>query len=345
MSTRVMACIEEMVPRLEVYSVDEAFCDCTGMEMTMPYEDFGRMIRAHVRACTGLTVGVGLGPTKTLAKSAQWAGKEWPQFGGVLALTPGNPRRTETLLSRQPVGELWGVGSRLEKRLQLLGVTTALDLARTSPSFIRKNFGVVLERTVRELNGESCIPMEDAPPPKQQIVVSRSFGERITEYDAMQQSVCAYAERVAEKLREDEQYCHHISVFIRTSPFDTGQPGYGNTAFVKLRVGTQDTRNIIEAAVKSLDTIWRPGYRYAKAGIMLSELRPNGVAQLNLFDAEAPRAGSDALMSLMDSMNRSGRYSIGFAGKGIDPDWKMKREMLSKAWTTNWKELPVAKLI
>lgn len=192
-----MSCIEEMVPRLEEYYVDEEFCDCSGMELTMPYEDFDRMIRTHVRAYIGLTVGVELGPTKTLAKSAQWAGKEWPQFGGVLALTPGNIKRTETLLSRQPVGELWGVGSRLEKRLQLLGVKTALDLARTSTSFIRKNFGVILERTVREMNGESCIPIEDAPPPKQQIVVSRSFGERITEYDAMRQSVCAYVERVA----------------------------------------------------------------------------------------------------------------------------------------------------
>ena len=114
---------------------------------------------------------------------------------------------------------------------------------------------------------------------------------------------------------------------------------------MKLRVGTQDTRNIIEAAVKSLDTIWRPRFRYAKAGIMLSELRPNGVAQLNLFDDEAPRAGSEVLMSLMDSMNRPGCYSIGFAGKGIDPDWKMKRKMLSKPWTTSWKELPVAKII
>ena len=160
----------------------------------------------------------------------------------------------------------------------------------------------------------------------------------------MRQSVCAYAERVAEKLREDRQFCHHVSVFIRTSPFDTGQPGYGNTAFVKLRVGTQDTRNIIEAAVKSLDAIWRPGFRYAKAGIMLNELRPDGMAQLNLFDDEVPRAGSEALMSLIDKMNQSGRYNIGFAGKGIDPDWKMKREMLSKAWTTNWKELPVAKV-
>jgi len=117
------------------------------------------------------------------------------------------------------VGELWGVGSRIEKRLQLLGVTTALDLARTSPTFIRKNFGVVLERTVRELNGESCIPMEDAPPPKQQIVVSRRFSERITEYDAMRQSVCAYAERVAKKLREDRQFCHHISVLVMTPTY------------------------------------------------------------------------------------------------------------------------------
>lgn len=344
LSQRFMFCIEEMVPKLEVYSVDEGFCDCRGMDMVMPYEDFGRMIRAHVLQCTGLTVGCGLGPTKTLAKSAQWATKEWPQFRGVLALTPGNPKRTETLLSQQPVGELWGVGSRLAKRLELFNVKTALDLARTSPSFIRKNFGVTLERTVRELNGESCIEMEDAPPPKQQIVVSRSFGERITTYDAMRQSICTYAERVGEKLREDRQFCHHVSVFIRTSPFDTGQPGYGNTAFVKLRVGTQDTRDIIEAAVKSLDTIWQPGYRYAKAGIMLSELRPDGVAQLNLFDEKAPRHGSEALMNLMDKMNRSGRYNIGFAGKGIEPEWRMKRDMLSKAWTTNWKEIPVAKV-
>lgn len=125
----------------------------------------------------------------------------------------------------------------------------------------------------------------------------------------MRQAVCPYAERVGEKLRGNQQFCHHMSVFIRTFPFDTRYPGYGNTAFVRLRVDAQDTRNIIEAAVKSLDTIWRPRYRYAKAGIMLSELKPNGVAQLNLFDDEAPRPGSDALMSLMDKMNRSGRYS------------------------------------
>jgi DNA polymerase V len=150
MSTRVIACIEEMVPRLEVYSVDEGFCDCRGMELSMPYEEFGRMIRAHVLHCTGLTVGCGLAPTKTLAKSAQWSSTEWPQFRGVLALTASNPLRIQAMLSRQPVEEIWGVGSRTGKRLNLLGINYALDLARTSPTFIRKNFSVVLERTVRE---------------------------------------------------------------------------------------------------------------------------------------------------------------------------------------------------
>jgi DNA polymerase V len=174
------------------------------------FEDFGRQLREHVRSGTGLTIGVGMGPTKTLAKSAQWASKEWRQFGGVLALTSAI-RRTEKLLSLQPVEEIWGVGRRISK-LNTMGITTALQLARANPVFIRKNFSVVLERTVRELNGESCISLEEAPPPKQQIVCSRSFGERVTTYEAMRQAVCQYAERAAEKLRGERQFCRHIAV-------------------------------------------------------------------------------------------------------------------------------------
>ncbi|WP_439955247.1 Y-family DNA polymerase, partial [Klebsiella pneumoniae] len=158
-------------------SIDEMFLDIRGIDSCINYEDFGRQLREHVRSGTGLTIGVGMGPTKTLAKSAQWASKEWRQFGGVLALTSGNPKRTDKLLSRQPVEEIWGVGRRISKTLNTMGITTALQLARANPVFIRKNFSVVLERTVRELNGESCISLEEAPPPKQQIVCSRSFGE------------------------------------------------------------------------------------------------------------------------------------------------------------------------
>ena len=178
-----MVHLEALAPRVEQYSIDEMFLDVRGIDSCIDFEDFGRQLREHVRSGTGLTIGVGMGPTKTLAKSAQWASKEWPQFSGVLALTPGNPRRTEKMLSLQPVEEIWGIGRRISKKLNTMGFTTALPLSQTNPTFIRKNFNVVLERTVRELNGEPCISLEDAPPPKQQIVCSRSFGERVTTYE------------------------------------------------------------------------------------------------------------------------------------------------------------------
>jgi len=297
-----------------------------------------------VRSGTGLTIGVGMGATKTLAKSAQWASKEWRQFGGVLALTSGNPKRTEKLLSLQPVEEIWGVGRSISKKLNTMGITTALQLARANPVFIRKNFNVVLERTVRELNGESCISLEEAPLPKQQIVCSRSFGERVTTYEAMRQAVCQYAERAAEKLRGERQFCRHIAVFVKTSPFALNEPYYGNVASEKLMTPTQDTRDIIAAAVKALDRIWVNGHRYAKAGCMLNDFTPDGVSQLNLFDDIQSRSNSNQLMKVVDGINHSGLGKVWFAGRGIAPEWQMKREMLSPAYTTRWTDLPVARL-
>lgn len=167
LSMRVMTALEEMTTRVEQYSIDEMFLDLTGINACEDLELFGRRLRSHVLSTTGLTVGMGMGPSKTLAKSAQWVSKEWKQFRGVLALTSGNPKRTETLLVNQPVEEIWGVGRRIGKRLNLMGIENALQLARAHPALIRKNFGVVLERTVRELNGESCIPLEEMPPAKQ----------------------------------------------------------------------------------------------------------------------------------------------------------------------------------
>ncbi|PSF22278.1 DNA polymerase V subunit UmuC [Escherichia coli] len=344
MSNRVMAHLEELAPRVEQYSIDEMFLDIRGIDSCIDYEDFGRQLLEHVRSGTGLTIGVGMGPTKTLAKSAQWASKEWPQFGGVLALTPGNPRRTEKLLSLQPVEEIWGVGRRIGKKLNTYGVKTALELARMNPTFVRKNFTVVLERTVRELNGEACISLEEAPPAKQQIVCSRSFGERITSYESLRQAICQYAERAAEKLRGEKQFCRHVSVFIKTSPFAVNEVYYGNVASEKLLLPTRDTRDIINAAVKALGRIWLDGRRYAKAGVMLNDFTPSGVSQLNLFDEVQPREHSDALMKVLDGINHSGKGKVWFAGRGIAPEWQMKREMLSPAYTTRWNEIPIAKL-
>ncbi|MEL7630897.1 Y-family DNA polymerase [Pectobacterium aroidearum] len=342
MSNRVMAHLEELAPRVEQYSIDEMFLDIHGIDACTDYETFGRQLREHVLSGTGLTIGVGMGPTKTLAKSAQWASKEWPQFGGVLALTTGNSLRTEKLLSLQPVEEIWGVGRRIGKNLNTFGVKTALQLARMNPAFVRRNFTVVLERTVRELNGEACISLEEAPPAKQQIVCSRSFGERITTYEALRQAICQYAERAAEKLRAEHQYCRHILVFIKTSPFAVNGSYYGNVASEKLLLPTQDTRDIINAAVKALDRIWLNGHRYAKAGVMLKEFTPCGVSQLNLFDEFQPQVHSDALMKVLDGINNSGKGKVWFAGRGIATGWQMKRDMLSPAYTTRWSDIPIA---
>ena len=344
MSERVMRCLEALAPRVEQYSIDEMFLDVAGIDNCVDFEDFGRQLREYVHRHTALTIGVGMGPSKTLAKSAQWASKEWPQFGGVLALTPDNPRRTEKLLSLQPVEEIWGVGRRISKKLNTMGITTALQLARANPAFIRKNFNVVLERTVRELNGESCISLEEAPPPKQQIVCSRSFDERITEYDAMRQAVCQYAERAAEKLRSERQYCRHIAVFVKTSPFAVKEPYYGNMASESLPFPSRDSRDIIAAAVRALGRIWVPEHRYAKAGVMLNYFTPAGVSQLSLFDDVQPRANSEALMNVVDGINHSGLGKVWFAGRGIAPDWQMKRDLLSPAYTTRWADIPSARL-
>lgn len=277
-----------------------------------------------------------------LAKSAQWALKEWPQSGGVLALTTGNPRRTENLLSFQSVEEIWGVGCRISRTLSTMGITTALQLAHANPVFIRKNFRDVLERTVRELNGESCISLEEVPPPKRQIVCSRSFGERVTTYEAMRQAVCQYAERAAEKLRGERQFCRHIAVFMKTSPFAVNEPYYGNVASEKLMTPTQDTRDNIAAAVKTLARIWVNEHRYAKVGYMLNDFTPDGILQLNLFDDTQPRSNGNQLMKVVDGITHSGLGRVQFAGRGITPEWQMKREMLSPAYTTRWSELPVA---
>lgn len=224
-----------------------------------------------------------------------------------------------------------------------MGITTALQLSLTNPTFIRKNFNVVLERTVRELNGESCISLEEAPPPKQQIVCSRSFGQRITTYEEMRQAVCQYAERAAEKLRGERQYCRHISTFIKTSPFAVNEPYYGNVATEKLHTLPVTPGTLSRLRSGLWTEIWLDGHRYAKAGIMLNDFSPNGVAQLNLFDDVQPRPHSDALMKVLDGINHSGLGKVWFAGRGIAPDWQMKREMLSPAYTTRWKELPVAR--
>ena len=338
MSARMMAILGEMAAGQEVYSIDESFLDVTGIGNLIPLETFGQQMRERVRRETGLIIGVGFGPTKTLAKLANNAAKKWTQTKGVVDLS--SRTRQRKLLHLTDVSDIWGIGPRITKRMYQLGIITALQLADSNISMIRKNFDVIVERTTRELNGESCIALEDAPPPKQHILNSRSFGERIIELEDMKQAVTLYATRAAEKLREQNSRCRHISVSVATARHGT-EPQYSNTASCVSDYPTSDTRDIIESAIRGLNTIWRDGYRYAKAGVMLGDFYQSGMTQFDMFSEQQPRANADALMAALDSINRSGKGKVWFAGQGDrDSTWQMKREMLSPRYTTRLKDIP-----
>lgn len=341
LSSRVMRTLEEMAPRVEAYSIDEAFLDLTGIESAISLFEFGQQVRERIGHWIGITVCVGIAPTKTLAKLANHAAKKYPATQGVVDLT--NPDRQRRLLALVPVDDVWGVGRRLSKRLNALGITTALDLANASPRAIRDQFSVVLERTVRELNGESCIELEEIPPTKKQIVCSRSFGVKVTHFELLREAICEYATRATEKLRKEQQQAKVMTVFIRTSPFKDNEPQYSSSASGELLIPSCDTRDFIELANHLLKRIWKDGFRYAKAGVMLSDFYDPGMFQPGLFDDVSTRANSQQLMSVLDTINQSGAGKVFFAGQGTKKDWSMKREHLSPAYTTRWDQLPRVK--
>jgi len=341
MSARMMAILGEMAAGQEVYSIDESFLDVTGVSNIIPLETFGQQMRERIRKETGLIIGVGFAPTKALAKLANHAAKKWTQTNGVVDLSDRSRQRK--LLHLTDVSDIWGIGQRISKRLNQLGITNALQLADSNVSMIRKNFDVVIERITRELNGESCIALEDAPPPKQHILNSRSFGERVTKLEDMQQAIVLYATRAAEKLREQNSRCRHISVSVATGRHGD-EPRYSNSASCFCDYPTSDTRDIIESALRALGTIWREGFRYAKAGVMLGDFYQSGMTQFDMFSEQQPRANADALMAALDGINRSGKGKVWFAGQGErDSSWQMKREMLSPRYTTRIKDIPRVK--
>ena len=338
MSQRVMDTLEQLCPQVEIYSIDEAFADLTGIR---ELEAFGRTIRERIFQHTMLTVGVGIAPTKTLAKLANHAAKKWSKTGGVVDLS--DPARQRRLMQLVPVDSVWGVGRRLSKKLNAMGIDNALQLAQSDLWFIRKNFNVVLERTVRELRGEPCLAFEEFAPAKQEIISSRSFGERVSDYGAVREAICTWAARAAQKLRAEHQYCRYVSTFLKNSPHDPDEPYYSQRAGIALTTPTQDTRDIIAAATHCLERVWRDGLRYQKAGVMLGDFFSQGVAQLNLFDERQPRANGDVLMHLMDKINQKNGQTLWFAGQGMQQAWGMKRNLLSPAWTTRLGDVPVAR--
>jgi DNA polymerase V len=296
-----------------------------------------------VRRSTGIPVCVGMGPTKTLAKLANFAAKKWKQTGGVLDLS--DPLRREKLMRIVPVGEVWGIGSRTAAKLNRLGIRTAGDLARQPIDGIREQFNVAVARTVMELNGISCLELEEMAADKQQIVCSRSFSRRLTEYRELSAAMAEFCSRAAEKLRYQNSVTGCITVFIRTNPFNPQEPQYQRVAGIKLDAATQDTRIITGRAHRLLQEIFRAGYRYQKCGVQLSRLRPASASeQRDLFERTAfGPAESEKLMQAVDRINRRFPKGISLAAAGFDKTWKPKAERISRRYTTDWGELVCVK--
>lgn len=343
MSARVMTTLEQLAPAVEIYSIDEAFLDLTGVNYCTNLTVFGQQIRSRILQWLGISVCVGIAPTKTLAKLANYAAKKWQKTAGVVDLTA--KARQRKLMSLLPVAEVWGIGAKLTAKLNKLGIHTALDLADASPTFMRQQFSVVVSRIVQELNGESCLELEQLAPAKKEIVSSRSFGERIICKQQMQEAISEYVSRACQKLRKERQQAKQLSVFLRTSPFSDHikDPYYANSISTSLSQPSADTRDFMSLASKLLDKIWRDGYRYAKAGVMLADFYDDGVYQGSLFEPTPPSYYNKTLMSTIDKLNSSGKGKIWFASQGITQDWSMKRGMLSPRYTTHWQELPKVK--
>ena len=337
-SSRVMNTLETMAPKVEVYSIDEAFLDLTNTQSIIPLTEYGQNIKQVVGNWIGIPVCVGIAPSKTLAKLANYAAKKYSTTGGVVDLT--QPQRQRRLMDLTPVEEIWGIGKRIAKNLRTMGVVTALDLADSNPTLIKQRFSVVVERTVRELNGESCIALDEVPATKKQIICSRSFGARVTTYTQMREAICEYTVRASEKLRGEKQKTKRVTVFIRTSPFRTDIPQYANSASSQLVIATDNTRDLLELAVKLLKRIWRDNYQYAKSGIILSDFYDVEIYQPDIFDKIKSRSKTDKLISVMDQINHKDKGRLFFAGQGISKQWAIKRSYLSPAYTTRWKDIP-----
>ena len=343
MSSRVMSILEEFAPTMEVYSIDEAFLDLTGVCQQDPVA-YGQRIRKAVVKATGIPVCVGLGPTKTLAKLANFAAKKWQKTEGVLDLS--NPLRREKLMKIVPVGEVWGIGSRTTAKLNKLGIHTVWDLAKQSSHSIQGQFNIVVARTVMELNGTPCLELDDISPDKQQIVCSRSFSRRLTTCHELSQALAEFCSRAAEKLRKQHSVTACVTVFIRTSPFNPQEPQYQRSASIKLDAATQDTRTLITIAHRLLMEIFKSGYNYQKCGVQLSKIQPKlAPGQLELFDYEDSSLPIEnrPLMAVMDSINKRFPKRLSIAATGFDKSWKAKAERVSPRYTTNWRELVMVK--
>jgi DNA polymerase V len=341
LSHRVMQTLERFTSAMEVYSIDEAFLTLP----VQPGEDptpLAHRIRQTIRRETGLPVSVGIGPTRVLAKLANEIAKHTPALNGVANLIPLSDRND--CLARTPVEEIWGIGSRLTRRLAAIGIRTAADLRDADPSRIQTVLTVQGTRIVHELRGRACIHLEDLAAPRKTLTCSRSFGRPVTGLDELREAVVAYVSRAAEKLRAQHSLAEALQICIRTNPFRPTDPQYSATATLRLPVPSDHTPTLAAVAGRAVATIYRSGYVYHKASVLLFGLCEREHRPLDLF---ASASATDVirqtrLMTALDSLNATfGRHTVQVASAGLEKPWKMRQNHRSPSFTTRWTELPV----
>lgn len=338
MSNRVMSILRQFSPDQEVYSIDESFLELTSFKHNN-HIGYAQVMRKRILQWTGLPVCVGIGGTKTLAKLANHCAKKQMQFNGVCDFNALSTGELNNLLGKIEVGEVWGVGRKLAPKLQMIGINSVLDLKQANADLLRRQFSVVMQKTIHELNGIVCIELEDVMPPKKQILSSRSFGMPVSEFNSLAESITLYMSRAAEKLRRQNGFAGSVYVYIRTSPFKPDDPFYSNGMTVPLPSPTDDSRQLVSVALWVLKQLYKPNFNYAKAGVMLGELVPAEGVQTDLFSMMQQTPKSNKLMLTMDSINRKmGKESIKLASEGFKRPWKMKQENKSPCFTTKWSD-------
>ena len=351
-SDRMMSIAAGLGPRQEIYSIDESFIELTGVKGNLT--ERAKLVRDRILMWTGIPCGIGIGATKTLAKLANHVAKSadrkpgsYPtSFARVANLVHITDEEFQAVLEATPLEEIWGIGPKISAAMKEAGLSTAWEVRCMDPTTARRRWSVGVERTVRELQGTSCIDLEDAPPAKQEIACTRSFGKAVTDPQELIEAVSTFASRAAQKLRQQEGHASEVLTFVRTSPFRKQDRQYSRSVIVPLQEPTADTNQLVQAALLGLQAIYRPGYNYAKAGVMLLGLQSNTVHQatLDLGDRPVQRGG---LMSALDSLNdRYGRGSIGLASAGIRKqprNWVMKQERQTPQYTTKWEDMPMVR--
>jgi DNA polymerase V len=353
LSDRMMSLAAGLGPRQEIYSIDESFIELTGVRGDLV--ERSHKIRSRILQWVGIPCGIGIGTTKTLAKLANHIAKtaerkpgSYPEhLAQVCNLAALAPAELEEVMAATPVNEVWGVGRQISKQLNEGGITNVLELTRLDAAMVKSHWSVMLERTVRELQGTPCIDLDHASVPKQQIACTRSFGHAVTELKDLNEAITEFASRAAQKLRKQSSLAGQVLIFIRTSPFRK-DPQYSRSITLPLRRPSADTAVIVTAALAGLRGIFQPGFKYAKAGIMLMELQPDTLQQIEL-DLQGDDVPEDRarLMTTLDTLNqRYGRGTVLMASAGLSGDrraWSMKQERRTPGYTTCWEDMPVVR--